>query len=780
MNSFDLNRISILPPSSTRDVISLIFLFIFLPKWTNSFVFILYVLSGSTKFIGGKLFIKYFGFKTKQMDYSLYYGNSNWDHQKILTSVLQVLTINSFILLLVNYLMPNVIDDYLDILAKTVIAAELIGTSNNSITLISNNSITQSNRSHLNLQSNNSHSHSHSHSHTSNQHLNTSNNSNNHTIPNNDTDNNKNINHPLFLSNNLRIIYCFIIVLTINSVYHNINFPVVVNFLKLNDFESIFSKKVLNSYSTQNSRIRIDDLNRLNILPSQNLSLLRYLKMSKVFKMLYHELCLTVILTKFNPIFAILGFKRISNNLDQLNNLNPNIPIDFKRSKTTFKDDSIMNNDANQVPVISLKDNDNSKKLVDIPVLKSVISSKFNFNSSPSISGKNFETFVFKLFTNKRPAVNSNSIKVNKNSNSTLIIDKSFSVVQPFWSLLAVLKLVIKDSNLFQGKSSTMKNNHDNYYLTFEDPEVPSDKETDSKKELLLSIEFIDDNKILFKFLEGTLPTDLSIKLNGLKWQYFKTFNEYLLVYALSPISQYEIEITDSQLKRNILVNTISCDDVLRESVSISPIETLQCSLLSTMETLDKVKSELKEFKKDEIKRQGEVKKNNESLLDKILKINNNDEQNLKKIKGLKQSIKQFESDIQLIKEEIENATTHPDTGSEEAELLKEINEVQNFVTAYDNSLHELHNQLREVTDNKSQTSSKIEKLIGKSKDFELEIENYLSEIEHLKSTFINKIQKRLKIINDNFDTILPRIKFESLELEKANNENKQNQHLFD
>lgn len=152
----------------------------------------------------------------------------------------------------------------------------------------------------------------------------------------------------------------------------------------------------------------------------------------------------------------------------------------------------------------------------------------------------------------------------------------------------------------------------------------------------------------------------------------------------------------------------------------------------------------------------------------------------MKKIKGLKQSIKQYESDIQLIKEEIENATTDTDTGSAENELMDKINEAQTFVTNYEDELKKLHHQLREVSNHKSQTSNKIEKLITKTKDFELEIENYLTDIEHLKSTFINKIQKRLKIINDNFDTILPKIKFESFELEKVYNEIKQNQHVFD
>lgn len=806
------STLGVLPPTSLRDIIALILILNYLPPYVNSIILMLYILSGSTKFISGKLFIKYITLRNKHIDDSFYYLNSNLNYYKVLTSFFQMLVINSFILLFIKCIFPEFLLRNIDLLAKTILSSELIGSSSNTLTSIITSSSSDT--------STDSSSSNKNHHHYLNGGPNTHNTShNNNSIGNNQpqfNDHIKKSTNELLNNNFLKILFCFSMILIIKTINNNINFSLIFKFLMSQDFGSILSQKIFNKnvfhINEPNYNSVYDHQNHhINMFPSAggsenyNYNYNHYasttangfqlhqsnngFNVSSILLFFYYELCINVITIKFNPVFSIIGLKRLSNNLDQLNNLNPNIPIDFKRNLKfkDSKDDSKFNdNEPSSVPTISLKTNstnnnfnNKSSKSVDISLPKAISNSKINFKSSNSISSKNFEIFCLKLFTNKKQQAsssfnghsngtantgsNTNGNQFRLSKNSTLIIDKNLSIIQPIWSLLAVLKVITRNSSLFQGKFSYHKKNLDEYSL-----------DVSRGNKLIVSTKYIDDHKIMLKVFndDETLLSNLKVTINGVDWEYFLTSGKYLLIYALSPNFQYEIEIknkaADNEVLNNLILNTVSSSNEvpLKESLSVNPLLTLKTSLKSTLEILDQIKIGLKDFKREENKKLSEVKKSNELLQEKIYKSSNNDEHNLKKIKGLKQSINQFEIEIDHLQQEL-NIISNNNENLHESDYRKEIDEVKEFFEDYNVSMNKFKVQLKEVEDLKSQHLTKIDKLINKQKDIEAEINHFLNETENLKTVILTKLQRKSKKINENFDTILPNVKQATLELNK-------------
>ncbi|CAH6718267.1 hypothetical protein CLIB1444_01S02894 [[Candida] jaroonii] len=690
---------NILPPTSLRDVISLILIINSLPSYINALILILYTLSGSTKLISGKLFLKYVSLKNKQFEDS-WYLNSKINYGKVIHSFIQLSVIGSIILFLFIGIFNEDFLKNIDILAKTILATELIGSSTNITSIIT---------------------------------------SNNNNTP--------KINNEILNNNFLRIIYCYLIILFITSFKNNFNFNLFLNLIKVHDFKTIFSSKILLAQCLDKQKTPTSYFNK------------------SILKFIYYELCINVVTIKFNSLFSIIGFKNLSNNLDQLNNLNPNIPIDFKRPKLKEEIDHELS-----IPVISLKQTNNSTstinlnktatlnsnklKFINISVPESIAKSKCNFKSSNSISSKNFENFVYKLFS-KNTNETTSPIKLNKNS--TVIIDKNDSILQPFWSLLAVMKVSVKNSYLFQGKLTKVKNNNDKFLINLS-----------IVNKLLISVKFIDDTRILLKINETNKNfSNLKIRLNGIDWEYFKIVDNQILIFALSPNFQYEIEILNNknQILNNLLINTVSTTEniILRESPKISSLSTLKLSLISTLESLEQTKQNLKEFKKDESKRQGEIKKNNDNLKDRINKNKATNELNLKKLKGLSQSIHQYENDIKTLKTEIEEFKVQiKDQELSEKNLINEINDIRRFIDAYNESIVEFKINLKSIQDDKASFLNKFDKTLSKIKESENDIENLNDNINNLKDSIIIQLKKKSNSINDKFDTILLKVKNEN------------------
>ena len=106
---------------------------------------------------------------------------------------------------------------------------------------------------------------------------------------------------------------------------------------------------------------------------------------------------------------------------------------------------------------------------------------------------------------------------------------------------------------------------------------------------------------MIVKLLD-TIPEDIEIRLNRINWSYFKVIDEeYLVIYGLTPLFQYEVDVlSDSKVLNHFVVNTTNGDDqVINKSIKeTSSLTTLQTSLESIMNKIDSSKAKIKKYKK--------------------------------------------------------------------------------------------------------------------------------------------------------------------------------------
>ena len=479
--SESISTTTVLPPTSIRDITALIFILLALPQSVSCIILTTYILSGSTKFLGGKLIVKQLLRRNRYHD-DFYSGRSeNYEFSrknlnyksKLIGSALQAFSINAIILLTIHYFFPKRWLQYLSIFAKSIIASELIGSSTtNSTTITSITSTTNTNTTTTTT--------------INNKKINPNN-----RIP----SENKYFNYHIW-----NAIVCFITVLYISYIMQNwillidmnqvqylfsniaydirlfIEHPILLFnptthtnllsqlFRTISPF--LLTSRIFDSskHPSKHSNINVQYfLNgghymdpsvshnwlyniimhllahnfKLNdtslIVVSKSLTTL-----SMVINYVYLVLCIHVIILTISPILKkTFLLKRYSKTLDHLSNLTPNVPIDFKRnylSKNIFA-----SNAATNLPFVSPNEvssmSDNLPIVVNVEeprndILEVEISSSIS-NSSPcakneslsksnfsSAAAENFQTFCITPFTNKLP--NSNfTLKSHKLVNLT-------------------------------------------------------------------------------------------------------------------------------------------------------------------------------------------------------------------------------------------------------------------------------------------------------------------------------------------------------------------------
>lgn len=106
-----ISTTTVLPPTSIRDITALIFILLALPQSVSCIILTTYILSGSTKFLGGKLIVKQLLRRNRYHD-DFYSGRSdNYEFSrknlnyksKLIGSALQAFSINAIILLTIHY-----------------------------------------------------------------------------------------------------------------------------------------------------------------------------------------------------------------------------------------------------------------------------------------------------------------------------------------------------------------------------------------------------------------------------------------------------------------------------------------------------------------------------------------------------------------------------------------------------------------------------------------------------------------------------------------------------
>lgn len=515
----------------------------------------------------------------------------------------------------------------------------------------------------------------------------------------------------------------------------------------------------------------------------------RYL--NGVFNYIYLVLCVHVVSLTVSPHFQkIVLLKNYSKTLDDLSSLSPNSEIDFKRNISLAK--SKRSAELDGEPVTINVEQPEKSAIQTVHVAESISNSNCPLPGYVgSVAAKNFETFLMTPFT-LQPQNATITLRPHKSTsiskappavpNSTTIVDKdlvNITTSQPFWTLLAATKAIIKRPEFFAGKVTKKKNNGVQFLSK---PEIT--------QEIPMAVRYIDGESIILKILQNKdehfpEPARLQVKVNNIFWMrtsiYYGEENTYICIFGLSPLSQYEIEIFDVSEKPHKRLNQVVCSTISLESRAVlnlsqdtSPFETLQSSLISSINGLAQLKADYKKLKRDEHKRISDLRKESEFLKSRISKYNQNllDSKSNGKVKGLQNTVSQFENEVRELNERLSvsntsQGKTETEFKAEEREYQKRIAEINDVLEGHEESLTQLRNNLKAVLAEVQQLRAKKHKLSNKVAARMDEVQKVINEIKVMKkSAVLGRLQKRHKKLDEKYEGIMSKIAEASQELQ--------------
>lgn len=856
---------TILPPSSIRDIVALIFVLLLLPQLVSCVFLTTYILLGSSKCIGGKFLAKHFFLRdVPARDFDFHRVNTHYT-SKLVGFSLQLFSINSLVLLVLYYVFPESWLLYLVVLAKSIIASELIGSSATSSTTIT--SITSTTATSPGPANNGP-------STT--------------TTTTTTTKRSSRSDTSYFSSHFVNSVVCFVSVLYINYVIRDwlleVDFSEMSfafsdvlaaaqkyakspSLILLKSLELESSSYSYNEYNYDSSELLSDQSGvfrtaRLGLSPFLQRLFASHLPANKsyfskpsagfvnkvvmhslihnfdlsdstisrvsstlrrccaVVNYVYLVLCIHVIILTISPVLArIFLLEGYSKTLDDLSNLTPNIPVEF-RKKAPLPITGAVAESAEPIIVnvelltLNLQTNSVTKQqfpeitefMVDENVANSLLV-QLSSDKPMSVAAKNFETFCVTPFTNKVSnllhAKSASKItnlidhghlaKKTPSLSSTTIVDRNLVntiTIQPFWSLLAAAKIMLKNPKLFAGNPTKTKNNGSSFTSSC----------FSSVLLLKLATTYIDHKSVVLKVLDVPAFEELvsrrasvQVRINGVDWSFVEprsvdvqsgTPEIFINIYGLTPLFQYEIDFYEQEnnghetLLGHVLVNTVSSSPqaVLNVSPEISSVSTLKGSLMSTIDNLNEMKTRSKKIKKEENRKNAELKKDIDNLKSKIFKYSSkqaSDSRVSGKLKGLQHSVIQLEHEIEELKEKVKDTNSSQEQvessyKDDESKLLKDIQELEAFTAQYDMAISKQRASLKTDEFEEQQLFAKNRKLVSKKQAREEELTRLYHELRALKKNgLIGKINRKTKKVHERYETVLPKVLAAKDDLEK-------------
>lgn len=802
---------AILKPMTGRDIVALIFILLMLPQGISCLVLTGYILLGSFKSMVGKTVAKFILLSENLTEYELEARPTSkyrYYRSELVGDMLQLFSINSFILLVCHYTLPKSWLQCLVVLAKSIVASRLVGSyTMGSTTYVSVVSATSSTTTTTTT--------------TSGQVLQQTQSGGKNDIK--------------YSTNNFfNSLLGFFSVIALNNFILNwvlrLNFPLLLNDLGSfyrnlaagNDNREVTLESVLkalftkspffvsfNYLSAKKGSYIIDSrklfgksnliskfiihvsINYLNLGGKSIQSISFILRESSiVINYAYLVLCIHVISLTISPFLQrIFIFKDYSKTLDHLSSLTPDVPYGgFKKNglitnlpRETASDSVVVIN----VDLLLLQLQRQSTPL-ELKVNLEISKSKFTPNvtsDSNLVPSSNFKIFCLVPSTNKSLALGGksnhsrtivdNRKRLNSNATpSTTIMDKYFTIsIQPIWSWLAAIKVLMVAPSLFGGSPTRTKNNGSRFFTEAVEPVLP------------LAVAHIGESKVIFEILDRDYFDQIyqrgfSIRVNDTNWLYVSLLvgqpdsdgkeQFYLSIEGLAPVYQYEIDFYAESLivGHHVVITTSNDRAIVTQSLELSSIDSLQYSLKYHIESYNELKACLKKAKRDESKRVSDLKKQIESLRTKIDKFGGKHITEGKiggKLRGLQNSVTQLENEIKDLRKQIthldrSNGHVQEDYKDEETKLNQEIFELEAYISEFEANTAKLRNDLKGALGDKDFTDAKRKKLTDKLDSRREDITRLNGEIRALKKVLFTKFQKRQKRINDRFDVIIPKI----------------------
>lgn len=376
--------------------------------------------------------------------------------------------------------------------------------------------------------------------------------------------------------------------------------------------------------------------------------------------------------------------------------------------------------------------------------------------STSTIVAENFEMFVNSSFTKPK-----NSIKS----------------IQPLWALVATAKAMSLRKDIYSGEVEINKNDNSlilsdyvNKYDEYKFANFEEDSTNFYNKRISIFINYIGETLISFQ-LKNYNQGLIIIRVNGVIWYQVSTgeFNgeEYFIVGGLTPSSQYDIQfiIEDEDhlgdkkkyLIDDLIVSTTDVNGVAKSNSTskvLSPLITLQESLITTNDNLLKEKLKLKKTRKEISKKISSYKQDIEILKSKISNSDKNDEKNWKKVLSLRTSVKQVEEDFSKIEKETSEIETKENEINEIYLVEKRKFETfsrnfTNFKNQFNEKLSVKRLNLNELNLEIENTQSKKDKLINKLEKLKNDLINIDKELDDV---FQNDLTKRLNLRNKRME----------------------------
>jgi len=309
---------------------------------------------------------------------------------------------------------------------------------------------------------------------------------------------------------------------------------------------------------------------------------------------------------------------------------------------------------------------------------------------------------------------------------------------QPLWTFLNAARTMFGSRDLFSG----------DYYqhnaLVATDPAVEGVPRMPNGFPQLF-VWYTGETMVAFELRDVTLD-QLLVRVNGIIWEHVSSARIYdrelVIVNGLSPLSQYDIDfimiLDNGELRHfaSTTVGTVHQNRTLTESKHSTPLTTLQDSVVTTQNAIDREKAKIKKLKGDWRKRSTALKNEIENLNNRSNIID--ESRNYKKVESLRQAVAKLDIEVSDVSKKSEEIfAKHTEIGEKYLVAKRNYESESRHLAAFKEEKNKVVEKegvrITKVTGEKDQLSLKREKLLQRKTNLENVIKDIQVSIEKLK-----------------------------------------------
>jgi predicted nucleic acid-binding Zn-ribbon protein len=340
-------------------------------------------------------------------------------------------------------------------------------------------------------------------------------------------------------------------------------------------------------------------------------------------------------------------------------------------------------------------------------------------------------------------------------------VKNSTKFVQPLWTFMATLKAMSIRKDIYSGEIQAKQGDNNalvlsDYVNKYDDYVFANFDQCFKRNKILIFVDYIGETLISFQ-LKNYKRGDIIIRVNGVIWYQVSRGDhkgeEYFIVGGLTPLSQYDVQFIIEEedelgnkkkyLIDDLIVSTIDKDGGNISTVKttsnkvLSPLVTLQESLITTTDNLNQEKLKLKKQRKEISKKLTSYRQEIEKLKGKISSSDSNDLKNWNKVTMLRISVKQAEEDVSKVENEISLVEARENEVYEvyvveKRKFDQQLRNFQNFRNVYTSKMELKRTKLSELNLELDNLSTKKEKLQIKADKFTADLSKVIGELNEL------------------------------------------------